>query len=445
MGHPAYKNKNVAEPGCPSRMYHWLKRNWITVALVLVALAGLALALANFLQPCVKEARTRLELVPFVNVTTVDDKLVRLIPLDMHVALDHSGSMDDDFKFGNATMGIVQMWETLNNETLKIAQRKDAVAGSSPELRFALSKWTSDPSQILFNLTDLDSAIAGVNAFDATPVGGTAIGTALARCVLEFMPGNDTTPAPTAAPSAAPTVAPTAPTNATEDDDGTSVVVSDDAGPLNTTQTCLIVTDGVAYDNSNVYEFGKTFATLKEECQTWANEFNRTNELNETAQTQVLKSCGSTIRVPALAEVLLSCTRLGLTGTDECTAVNIAAALRARGVVLLGMYVGDGELDVKFGQPFLRNMTSCSDGDSVDTDVDDDCPFFVSSNATEVVPSAIALAAGLLDSFASKTVSRQTVITTRKKILEPKIEYICTGTYDDGSRATFDCVCMQRL
>jgi hypothetical protein len=399
----------------------WVRRNWLVFFLVLLGLGGVALALTNYLVPCVKEAVTSYNEVPFVNVTRVENNVVRLVPLDMHVTLDHSGSMSNSNKFENAKRGIAKLWETVSNATANITKRPDAAPGTSPQLRFALSKWNNYPSEVEFTLTDLQSALAGIDRFDDSPNSGTAIGTGLARCVLELVP------ALTSAPTRAPSYAPTTMTN------GDGTVVIEDADALVTTQACLVVTDGVAYDNAIVYAEGKTDDELVDECKDRTTEYLSVypgSEHSKGVRNTLRRTCSATVKATAMADVILACQRLGLTETGDCTPRQLAAAMRARDIVIVGMYVGTAAIDVEFGQKFLKNITSCYEPQYVGTVVNDShCPFFISSSAEDIIPAATTLASALVDSFASETVSQTTTITNSTTILQPATVYICPGTY----------------
>jgi hypothetical protein len=418
--HEYTKNDDtVGGTSFPGRTYAWCKRNWLVLTLVLLGLAGLALALLNYLEPCVEEAVISFNATPVTNITVVENNYVRLVPMDMHVALDHSGSMGET-KFNNAKLGITTLWDTINTETVKIANRPDAAPGSAPKLRFAYSSWTNRPSKLIFSLTNLTSAVDGVQNSQEGTDGGTAIGTGLARCALELVP--DETQAPTTAPTAAPTLKQNA--------DGVTVIA--DTRAIETTQACLVVTDGVAYDNAIEYVEGKDDAALKKECQDRADEYNAVypgSEHSQDVKNRLRNTCDATVRANAMGDVIKACKRLGLNGPTECTPKLLAGAMRAKDIVIVGMYVGTELIDVQFGQTFLKNITSCFEPKYANIVNETSCPFFISSSEDAILPAAMTLANALIDSFASQTVSQNTTITNTTTILKEQTTYICTGTF----------------
>lgn len=439
----------------------WLKRNWKVLALVLLALAGLALALANFLEPCAteavisyKEVQEEIEeevLVPTeeivtvanetivvieeevevivpvtianettyevesIETTTVNNTYVRLVPMDMHVALDHSGSMQYEDKFINAKLGIKRLWETISDTAIEISQRADAEPGSTPNLRFALSKWNFNAPEEQFALQALAGAITGVTNFVQTPNGGTAISTGLTSCMEELLPAN--TDPPTKAPTLSPTLEPEI-----------GSVVSIGAGDQTKTKTCLVVTDGVAFDSDVVFLDGKNNEEYETECLVEANKFIDDNtDMSEPTKT-LLRNCGSTITNLGAPSTVATCVALDIAGTG-CTVRGIATAMRNKGVVIVGMYVGGSEADIRFGRPFLKELTSCG------AIPEADCPFFVSTDAGQIVTAAESLANALTDQFSSTNVTQSTTFTNTTTTTYTNTTY--TTTYTNYINTTY--------
>jgi hypothetical protein len=403
-----------------SRVATWFKRNWIVLSLVMLAIAGLALAIDSFLVPCVQEAVYTYNEETDTNTTSTETEYVRLVPLDMHVALDHSGSMGTNgaLKFNNAKAGISSLMGIIFDNSTAISQRPDVLPGSKPNIRYAFSKWSNMVPETRFALTsDVSAAQAAVSNFNTAPDDGTAISTGLAGCVENLLNIE------TASPTVAPTYAPTATRF-----NGTIIVSNSPPAPP-TTRSCLLVTDGVAHDSAIEFRAGISHSDFEKECVTAVDVYYAANQNTTSLETanQLKSGCDYTIDT-GLDATLAACATLGLTGAGECTVYNMAADMRRRGIVIVGMYVGQEKVDREFGQKVLRKLTSCDEPEFKPVLANETCPLFVSTTEGDLINAAESLANALAGRFSSETVVKVVETKNTSTILVPEVTYVSNGS-----------------
>ena len=358
---------STAAEKAKAKRCRWLRRNWIFLSLLALAGTGVALAAMLFLEPC-----------PLTEVTT---RTTSLVPVDVALLLDSSGSMNgqpwEDQK--EATSTLLRTLVSSSNHSFSNGTFQASIvqwSGESRESPGAGSTFVDQP--LNNNVTD---SLVKLSGLDHRLKGWTHFSPGLTECANQLKT----------------------------------------FGQEGSYKLCVLVSDGVNFDG-DIYVYSFSDGSLVDEycqandlttttpslctgdvdsackqCVETADSWCSTNPWDDSCRSQCTSTCSESCPTPTVIDPSAM--------SSACTTTNIARGLREDDINVAGILVlGEGETGDQ-AEANVKALTSCANATSGGNS---SCPYYFRSGDFSALQDAAESIASSLASEILSTTSEKT-------------------------------------